>query len=521
MGTEQFSDIHRDFTIWVDQLLSLKGQFYTLIDFFITGYVVFVVHILFRLYTTLIFGVSFCQFLIGINSNESPLWSRVGGVARVLLEFLLGPFIIFDLPLLVGKKSLKEMLTFSNLSHDHKVTSFFTSAILIPALVLLAIFSPVFSNLQYVTDIKVLKENLVYKKLSEKSEFSNFNYYSSEYFKFNSFSNLDDLRFLVIPSFSLVQETSKKRVIPTLKFYDKKLKTIVSFSLVEHFSLFNILKSGLKGDLFYSSNYSNLKKALNRDNAIYKVRAYDPTQGLEKIITKEVSKEIEEYLLTSFKLSVKNMLWHLFDYGPFIKGYILVRNLLLDKLDVGGLPVIDMVPLGNFRFLKIKQHFFQLDSSKTVVESFIPINTFNVLSFSLETEESAVGTKSLHDFKSTFFSEIEWYFDYHSIFKYPDSKDLLNPVIISDYLVTRDIQLDKRADFEDYLYNHFFSLGKTAFLTKDLKLKTILIKNLRRMVDVMKLKNKVIKNYYSKNIFSLLKSLITALESGNGNFFGE
>ena len=48
-----------------------------------------------RFWTTLIWGVSFSQFILGLRGDVSPLWDRIGGSIRVLFEFLFVSFLKF------------------------------------------------------------------------------------------------------------------------------------------------------------------------------------------------------------------------------------------------------------------------------------------------------------------------------------------------------------------------------------------------------------------------------------------
>lgn len=76
--------------------------------------------------TSLIFGRTLGQFSIGINSTDSFLRKRIKGFFREIFSFILTPFLIFDLGVLLGKRSLKEKFSFSAL--DGK--SFLTTSML-------------------------------------------------------------------------------------------------------------------------------------------------------------------------------------------------------------------------------------------------------------------------------------------------------------------------------------------------------------------------------------------------------
>ena len=58
---------------------------------------VYGIYIVLRFYTTILFGVSLNQFILGMRGNRGLVWNRIGGAGRVVVEAVLGPFIIFDL----------------------------------------------------------------------------------------------------------------------------------------------------------------------------------------------------------------------------------------------------------------------------------------------------------------------------------------------------------------------------------------------------------------------------------------
>src|SRR5690606_9957155 len=69
---------------------------------------------LIRLLSTLCFGVSISEFLLGIKSNGNGIWARIGGVFRVFIGFVTGPFLIFDFPAVFSRRTFKEVVTYTN-----------------------------------------------------------------------------------------------------------------------------------------------------------------------------------------------------------------------------------------------------------------------------------------------------------------------------------------------------------------------------------------------------------------------
>ncbi|MDH4466475.1 MAG: FHA domain-containing protein, partial [Bacteriovoracaceae bacterium] len=68
-----------------------------------------------RVISSFIFGVTIGQVLCGVQSEGNIFFKRIFAVVREILGILTGPFLIFDLPALFAKKTIKEILSLSKL----------------------------------------------------------------------------------------------------------------------------------------------------------------------------------------------------------------------------------------------------------------------------------------------------------------------------------------------------------------------------------------------------------------------
>lgn len=68
-----------------------------------------------RVVSSFIFGVSVGQLLCGVQSEGNLLIKRIFAPLREALGVLTGPFLIFDLPAIFARKTIKEVLSFSKL----------------------------------------------------------------------------------------------------------------------------------------------------------------------------------------------------------------------------------------------------------------------------------------------------------------------------------------------------------------------------------------------------------------------
>ncbi|MBP9674618.1 MAG: FHA domain-containing protein, partial [Bacteriovoracaceae bacterium] len=71
------------------------------------SYSYLLVFILLQLISVLLFSVTFSQWVMGLKGSRNFLWSRFGGILRTFLGVITFPFVIFDMPCLFGKRTLK------------------------------------------------------------------------------------------------------------------------------------------------------------------------------------------------------------------------------------------------------------------------------------------------------------------------------------------------------------------------------------------------------------------------------
>lgn len=113
------------------------------------------------------FGRSLGYVLIGINEDSGFITKRIKALFRALLFFLTGPFLIFDLPILIKKRSFKEWLTRSALYRPSIWPAIFSLILFLPLLVLGFLFISLTSNKESVSaKFMQLQPSEVSKRLS-------------------------------------------------------------------------------------------------------------------------------------------------------------------------------------------------------------------------------------------------------------------------------------------------------------------------------------------------------------------
>lgn len=86
----------------------------------------------------LVFGIGLGQFMVGLYNGGNAILKRLLAPIRVLLSVILLPLLIFDLPIIFGKRSFKEIMTFSNYAKKSLARTLILAFFVIPLLMVLA-----------------------------------------------------------------------------------------------------------------------------------------------------------------------------------------------------------------------------------------------------------------------------------------------------------------------------------------------------------------------------------------------
>lgn len=92
--------------------------------------------------SNLIFGVSFGLALLFVQTEGSFVTSRLKGFLRLLLSLVLSPLMIFDTPALIKKRTLKEVLTASELSFRHSLLKILGVIFVLPIITATIVLAP-------------------------------------------------------------------------------------------------------------------------------------------------------------------------------------------------------------------------------------------------------------------------------------------------------------------------------------------------------------------------------------------
>lgn len=522
LSSQVYAQKYRELTVFIFKTFELKevANGYILSQAIGTVVFVFGLYLAFRFYVSLALGVSLSQWLVGLRGVGNKVWKRVGGGARVVLELILGPLLIGEALLLFGKPSLKETLSHTQVEPVRNKWSLYLAWIWVPGLIVFSTVSPLFQGLTLMDGIVInpVKENL---DLEDQGDFNSFKNYHSNRFKFRAFSSLGGERFLLLPNFEVVKEGTNKKIKPFLWLYDQKTQRDAYIKIENRFSLLRVVEKGQLGNPLFKKHFPHLAETLEKDKGEFIKKKYRKEYEAEKFLSSETRKDIEKLVKTSLALGSSKFFDHVFQFGPFYRGFVNVRNNLVEKAFQGIVPEVDFGKIGTHSFLRFKQLFDEkIFRDKRMVETYIPIETNNSLAMRFYWGEDLQSALSRKNFRESFLQSTTWYFDYFNIFPFPTSSEEVNSLTILDHFTKTDLSVAERSRLEEAIFRLYFKLGRKSVQVKDKKMQEILLSNLNRIYLVSNFINDSKRNYYSQKFLVHLRDLRHALKNSEANYFG-
>lgn len=111
-----------------------------------------------EIFWALLLGISLPLFLLGVTTDDSFFLKRIKAIIRSALGVFTTPLLIFDLSILIGFKSFKELLSFSNLQYRTVLLKYIGTFVCLPTVCLVCALSPVFIHLENFSTFSLLTE---------------------------------------------------------------------------------------------------------------------------------------------------------------------------------------------------------------------------------------------------------------------------------------------------------------------------------------------------------------------------
>ena len=185
------------------------------------------ISLLLRLLCIGLWGVSLGQAALGLRGGHGLLRNRLGGVIRLGWEIMLGPLIVFDLPLLLGRRSAKEWLSGTIIINGPSKQRIIAPFILLPLAIVLPQTGGFITQWQYRQGLPITQYRLpplTKQPENSPSENNAFLELTSEYLQLTSFPPIDQQQFWLLLSYDIISQNKKKVLYPRIALYDRKAK---------------------------------------------------------------------------------------------------------------------------------------------------------------------------------------------------------------------------------------------------------------------------------------------------------
>jgi len=302
-----------------------------------------------RLISTLLLGVSISEVFLGVRAHGNVIWKRLGGVLRVVVGMITGPFLIFDVPALISKRTFKEFMTFTHTYINSKFVTILGIIFYVPLVVLIVLLSPLMQGLELpepiaVKDVldkrvKVIQTDEAATEVVKTYDSSSFLNIGLEY---------DAQGISLVPSFRFSGKKNKLTYKPALAVYHRELQRSVSIEVFKTFDFKELLGLGFKGDPFLTDKFPLIEGYVYSSE----VSAASFKKSTDEKESRKFADEVVSFTKIAFELNANNVLDFMQVYTPILKGFMDYRSSLLGLIEYKEFDQIDFIKLGNAYFLR-------------------------------------------------------------------------------------------------------------------------------------------------------------------------
>lgn len=298
-----------------------------------------------KLVFTLLLGVSLGQFMIRMKSGGNVIWKRVGGVLRTLIGFITFPFVIFDLSAVISRRTFKEIITFTHLYSDSKLSNILMSLVFLPVSVFFVLMAPMFQGFEATPHYGMPKEvqQRIRAQDNENTEVEITSHFSSSLLGFNV-----DLEsgFVGIPGFKFEGSGKKTNSNFVLNLFDKKMVGSSQIENFKNFDLRQLLEIGLKGNPFLKLKYPHLDNFINQHTpAGFKRSSVDNASFADEFMS---------FHRLAMEMSLESYFSHVHEV-PFVTSLLNYKDSFIALLEGADLTDMNFVKFGNVTALRIGQ----------------------------------------------------------------------------------------------------------------------------------------------------------------------
>ena len=436
-----------------------------------------------RLLSTLLFGVSLSEAALGVRSHGNALWKRIGGGLRVLLGVITGPFLIFDIPAIISRRTFKEFMTFTHTYLTSKFFAIIGVLLYLPLVLAVALVSPLFQGFELPEPILINdRAEKRIKVVAQKTE-------GEEEIKLVEASHFLNLEMTynpknvtLVPLFKFSGQKKKMIYKSSLVFLQKDIQRSVQFEVMKTFDLKELLGLGIRNNFFLYEKFPEIYNFVYSSDASNSAfRSKNDAKA-----NKKFANEVMSFTKLCFALSADNAVEYMESYTPWLKGFIDYRFSLLSLLEYKDFNQIDFVKIGNAYFFRVSYN------RQKPFDIIIPLVKGEGRVFKIEYDKKEnLGLSSSHFYKYTL-DQTDWF----PLQQPPVVGETLKPFQVLDFfskLKIKDDVIDQ--DKAQALYGYYYEKSAEVMKTGDPIESELWKKSIESIFSIMeKMKESLSKN---------------------------
>ncbi len=421
---------------------------------------------LWRFFTTLIFGLSWGQWLAGLSAEVDRL--TLAGI--VWVDFLLAPFFPLNvLSLFLKKSSLSEFIFGPMMRTRLRPTRMEMLVMRLPlglALIVVALaFHGVISRWPDPVRVEKINETPLVVNYQKSSG----SVYSSNRFRVKLTTDLRNSlgvrRVSLIPSFEVERRLGKKLFYPELVIFDRETKSFAALSLYKELGYEQFLGRAIALDPSWAQRYPRLASA------------FSESRGLSSMAD---ARDFQNLLMDIFE----------FDVHPFksvlsapLSSRSRSRALydLFNLLDLGFSPEVARMTLSNESFIRL----IGSDELGHRREYWLSTRGPRLRVFELRITKGASPWRTA-EVVPVLFKDAKWDWLADQPFPVGLLKDEVNALSVVDLYTKTELQSKEKEEIERFLFFHFFELARDSLLFKQQELQRLIIDTLERFLIIAK-----------------------------------
>jgi FHA domain len=466
---------------------------------------IFILFVLIRLTTTLLLGCSLSEAILGVRSSGNGIWARVGGVLRVIVGVFTGPFLIFDLPSLISKRTLKEFLTFTDTYLSSKLYAFLGFLFYFPLLLAMIVLSPLIIGLDVPEPIAVddrIEKRVKVAKVEGAAEEEPL-IYSSEFMGVRVPVKMSEVS--VIPDFKFIDDGKSFSFQGQTIFYYPELQRAAQLRLYKKFSMKELVSQAIYGNYFLSEKYPELSAYVHQSPEAQRIFIKNMNEKSHDAF----SNEFISLTKASLGLSLDNFPEVLEKETFQLKGLVDFKAALLSLLEYKNFDRIGLAKIGSTLCLKVSY------PAQKPFDLIIPLvkgeGRVYKVDFDKKTELSALTTK----FYKYTLDKVSFFPD-----KNEAIGDTLNPLQVIDVLSKFNPKAPLNMSHAQALYGYYFEKSAQVLTRNDAIEMTLWKSSVEDTMKIIQKMSAKSSDPTEEKLRQNFQDLKQALDNGSRDYFG-